>query len=44
MGDFADVALVFAACKRRLAEAEELIRADDEHMDMLRDKIRAHEA
>jgi hypothetical protein len=43
-GDFTDVALMFAACKRRLTEAEELVRVDDEHMDMLRDEIRVCEA
>jgi hypothetical protein len=43
-GDFADMALMFAVCKRRLTEAEELVHVDDEHMDMLRDEIRAREA
>ena len=41
---FVDVALGFAACERRLVEAEELVRACDERMDMLRDEIRSREA
>ena len=42
--DFADAALVFAACEHKLAEAEELVHEGDERMDMLRDEGRAHEA
>jgi hypothetical protein len=42
--DLADAVLVFAVRKHRLAEAEELICAGSEHMDMLRDEIRACEA
>jgi hypothetical protein len=41
---FVDAALGFAACERRLAEAEELVHTSDERMDMLRDEIRAREA
>ena len=41
---FVDAVLGFAACERRLVEAEELVRACDERMDMLRDEIRSREA
>ena len=44
MADFANPALVFAACERRLAETEELVRVGDKCMDMLWDEIRACEA
>ena len=44
MTDFADASLVFAACECRLIEAEEIVHAGDECMDMLWDDIRAREA
>jgi len=42
--DFADVALGFATYKCRLAEAEELVCASSECMDMPLDEIRPREA
>ena len=45
MAHFAKAALVFVACERRLAKAEELVHTDNKCLDMLWDKIiRAHEA
>jgi hypothetical protein len=44
MVNFAEIALVFAVCKHRLVEAEELDRIGERRMDMLRDETRAREA
>ena len=41
---FVDTRLVFTTHEHKIAEAEELVHASDEHMDMLWDEIRAREA
>lgn len=42
--DFTGAVLVFTACERKLTEAEELVHACDERMDMMWDEIRAYDA